>query len=181
MNLDRHRFRNYLQQSLIALLCAGGSALAAPPGPAIPSPTRDQTLDEDLRGPRVEWSGEIVRQVNDGDYTCFVLRRITPESYYLRGPKEELFIACNPGPFADEKFSAGRELGVVGNLGAPVPRSIDGRLFNYPLVVGAILTPLPQRPHGYWPGYPYDPYPYHYPIYDPFWRPWPYHPFWPYR
>lgn len=146
---------------------------------ATAAPTRVQTLDQDLSGPRVEWSGEIVRQMKDGGDTCFVLRRFSPGSYYLRGPKEELFLACNPGPFADEKFAPGQELQVTGNLGAPIPRSIGGQVFSDPLVAGAILSPLPPRPYDYWQGYPYDPYPY--PIYDPFWRPWPYSPFWPHR
>lgn len=159
------------------------AALAAVHADATAAPTRVQTLNQDLSGPRVEWSGEIVRQVKDGDDTCFVLRRFSLGSYYLRGPKEELFLACNPGPFADDKFATGRELQVTGNLGAPIPRSIGGEVFSAPLVAGAILSPLPARPYGYWQGYPYDPYPYpyHYPIYDPFWRPWPYSPFWPYR
>lgn len=155
------------------------AALAA--AHAAAAPPRAQTLDQDLSGPRVEWSGEIVRQVKDGDDTCFVLRRFSLGSYYLRGPKEEYFLACNPGPFADGKFAPGRELQVTGNLGAPIPRSIGGQVFSDPLVAGAILSPLPPRPYGYWQGYPYDPYPYHYPIYDPFWRPWPYSPFWPHR
>lgn len=133
--------------------------------------TRDQTLDLDLRGPRVEWVGEILALLPDGDYTCFLLQR-RPSAYYTYfNVSPYYFIACNPGAFEVSTYFAGRELRVIGNLGPGLTRKIGDRFYNYPLIAGAFVELLP--------------YPYYAPQYsDPFYLPpyssHPYYRLWPY-
>lgn len=151
-----------------------GTACAAPP---VPGFTREQTLNQDFLGPRVEWHGEIVGMLRDDDDTCFILVRLDDGfGYDMPGNR---FVACQPGLFDPAQFAPGRILQVIGNLGAAMPRSIGGQTLDYPLVAGAIVQPDGWR-RPYWPPrlYPDPFYPY-YPYYDPFWRPWPYRP-WPY-
>lgn len=164
---------------ILACVWIGAHVGAAPSDPTAPGLTREQTLSQDLLGPRVDLTGIIVNRVMDGDYTCFVLDRSFDPGVYMV-PREEPqthFIACNPGHFDASSYGPGRELRVVGNLGAAIPRQIGGQIYRYPLVAQAFLYPLPDRPGYYAPPPYYDPF-YH-PYYDPFWRPWP-HRQWPF-
>lgn len=158
----------------------GAHASAAPPDPSAPGLTREQTLSQDLLGPKVDLTGIIVSRLMDGDYTCFVLNRSFAPGVYVipRDEPQDYFIACNPGNFDAAAYGPGRELQVVGNLGAAIPRRIGGQVYGYPLVAEAFLYPLPDRPGYYGPTPYYDPF--YSPYYDPFWRPWPYR-YWPYR
>lgn len=173
-----------------------GPPPAAPPADANPPVKvleREQTLDQDLAGPRVEWDGEIVGSVTDRDDTCFVLSRLRDGYDYGRQDDRARFIACNPGPFDPSRFGPGRVLRVLGNLGPAMPRLIGGKVYHYPLVAGAALdlTSIPadpylygppyygpaygfgyySRPFGSWYGGPYGYSPF---WYDPFWGPGPY-------
>lgn len=142
------------------------------------APTRRDTLDQDFLGPQVDWYGEIVSRVSDGDDTCFVLSRVFDTSGYIGPGGSGMFIACYPGPFEPRRFAPGKVLNVVGNLGAATPRAIGGETLSYPVIAGATIRLMEWRPGGHWP--PYFPHaPFHYPYYDPFWRPWPYRA-WPY-
>lgn len=167
---------------VLILACVGISAhaWAALPESTASGLTRDQTLSQDLLGPRVDLTGIIVHRVMDGDYTCFVLNRSLDPGVHVLSPNEPQghFIACNPGHFDAAAYGPGRELRVVGNLGAAIPRQIGGQVYSYPLVAEAFLYPLPDHPGYYWPPPYYDPF--YYPFYDPFRRPWPYR-YWPYR
>lgn len=126
-------------------------------------PTWQQTASEDLHGPKVQLSAEILAQVRDGDYTCFVL-----DPYY--SPTHAPVVACNPGYFTQPEFAPGRTLTVSGNMGSPMPRQIGTEVYDYPVIAGAILKPGSQRS-----SYPYS---YHDPYYDPYYDPfWPHTPF----
>src|SRR5712691_868065 len=79
--------------------------------------TREQTLDEDLRGPRVEWTGQIISAIRDGEYTCFILERISYDTpAYPGATAQSRIIACNPGSFEVGTYAPGRALSVTGNL-----------------------------------------------------------------
>ncbi|MGH8751595.1 MAG: Slp family lipoprotein [Burkholderiales bacterium] len=140
-------YRDMKRFWIIGLLAWPWSVLADP------AYTRDQTLEQDLHGPRVEWAGEIVVRIPDGDYTCFLLQR----PYY--GQPQSLFIACNPGAFEASTYFAGRALHVTGNLGPALPRKIGGQVYEYPLVAGAFVELLP--PQYYSAGYFYSYYPFY--------------------
>jgi outer membrane lipoprotein len=142
-----------IAKQLLTWLLASAYSIAL----AAPIYTRDQTLDEDLRGPRVEWIGEIIATIRDGDYTCFVLERISYDIPAYRDIAQSRFIACNPGSFEVGTYAPGRELSVTGNLGPAVPRKIGDRIYDYPLVAGAFVQLLPYR--------------HYFPEYDPFYRP----------
>jgi hypothetical protein len=113
-------------------------ALAAP----IYVYTREQTLDGDLRGPRVEWIGEIIATIRDGEYTCFILERISYDIPAYPGTAQSRFIACNPGSFEVGTYAPGRELSVTGNLGPAVPRKIGDHIYRLPIGSGRICTVL---------------------------------------
>ncbi|MGH8743861.1 MAG: Slp family lipoprotein [Burkholderiales bacterium] len=106
--------------------------------------TRDETLDQDLHGPRVEWAGKILLVLQDGDYTCFLLLRQQP-AYSTYHDALDRFIACNPGIFEVGTYSPGRELMVTGNLGIAVPRLLGGKVYVYPVIAGAFLELLPYQ------------------------------------
>lgn len=132
---------------------------------AAPIFTREQTLDQDLHGPRVEWIGEIISIIRDGEYTCFVLERISYDIPAYRDTVQSRFIACNPGSFEVGTYAPGRELSVTGNLGPVIPRRIGDHIYDYPLVAGAFVWLLPSR--HYFPEYD--------PFYRPIYHPYPYH------
>ena len=140
-------------KQLLTWLLASAYSIAL----AAPIYTREQTLEEDLRGPRVEWIGEIIATIRDGDYACFVLERISYDIPAYGDIAQSRFIACNPGSFEVGTYAPGRELSVTGNLGPAVPRKIGDRIYDYPLVAGAFVQLLP--------------YPHYFPEYDPFYRP----------
>lgn len=120
------------------------------------APTPDQTLNDDVLGPRVDWYGTIERAVTDGDETCFILQRLTDNGYVrIAGTR---FIACNLGVFNPRRFAPGKILNVVGNLGAAQPRTIGGHVFDYPLVAsaGIRLAELPSPEYYQGGGYPYS-------------------------
>ena len=147
------------QQLLIWLLANAYSIAFAGPMYVY---TREQTLDADLQGPRVEWVGEIISTIRDDDYTCFILERVSYELPAYPNTVQNPFIACNPGFFEVGTYAPGRELSVAGNLGMAVPRKIGDRIYDYPVVAGAFVQLLP-----YW---------HYFPAYDPYYRPI-YHPF----
>jgi Outer membrane lipoprotein Slp family len=127
------------------------------------APNWRNTVEEDLLGPRVDLTAEVVSQVPDGDYTCFLL-----SPYYFDGAygyADDYVMACNPGYFTQSDFAPGRVLGVTGNLGAATPRRIGSGVYRYPLIAGAIIKPRPGNSPYYGHHYPYyDPY------YDPYWQ-----------
>jgi starvation-inducible outer membrane lipoprotein len=110
--------------------------LAAAAGTA---PTPDQTLNDDVLGPRVNWYGAIERAIRDTDQTCFVLQRLTGNGYeVIAGTR---FIACSLGIFNSRRFAPGKVVTVIGNLGAARPRTIGGQVFDYPLVASPEIRP----------------------------------------
>lgn len=133
--------------------------------PALAKPPHWQnTLDQDLQGPRVEWAGEIVSRIDDNGYTCFVLDRA--------GLDESKYIACNPGYFAFDDFAPGSWLKATGNLGARVPREIGGKVLDYPLIAGALIAKSSPQYDRYYDPYHFGRHPYyHHPFYDPFYGP----------
>jgi hypothetical protein len=134
-------------------LCGAVSLFAAQAMAGAPS--WHETAQEDLHGPRVELSAEILEQIRDGDYTCFVL---DPYAWPTHAP----VVACSPGYFTQKEFAPGRALKVSGNMGAAIPRRIGAQVYDYPVIAGAIVKPTREP----------SPYPYYYdPYYDPFWPP----------
>lgn len=134
---------------------------------------RESTLDRDFQGPRVEWDSTIIGRVQDGDDTCFLLERVVdPYQGYGRADNGARFIACNPGPFDQDRFAPGQTLRVIGNLGEALPRRIGKQIWEHPVVAGAILKRIasPVYPAG---GYYNDPF------YDPFYSPFYGHPYGP--
>jgi outer membrane lipoprotein len=140
--------------TLVLILAGNGLAFAT-------VPDWRGTIDQDLQGPRVDVTGEIVSRMSAGEHTCFVVERA--------GGK---FIACNTGHFDPAVFAPGAPLKAVGNLGAAVPRDYGGHVYDYPLVAGALISLGTRRDY-----YDADPYygaygPYYgHPFYDPFYRP----------
>lgn len=119
--------------ALAAAAVFAGLALAeAPP------PTRLQTLDGDLSGPRIDWSGQVVGTLPDGDDTCLVLQ---PSDTYGAPLPGGNIVACSPGRFDGNAFAPGAWLRVKGNLGAAMPRAIGGQVLNLPVVAGAFIQP----------------------------------------
>lgn len=145
--------------------------------------TPEQSLDDDLSGPAVDWLGEIVDVRAQGDDTCFILNRVT-ELDYRYAQTATRFVTCSPGGFDEQAFAPGKVLEVQGNLGAALPRNIGGQDLTIALVAAPRLTPQSDSPeasapysyYGYggpYGPYPYGPYPYgpYYGPYDPFYNP----------
>lgn len=154
----------------LCLSVVAGSLDASAQDASQSTPTRAQTLDQDLAGPSVKWVGTIVESWRDGDGTCFMLQRVSDE-YGYPTKTSETFIACPFGFFDSATFANGREARVKGNLGRAMPRLIGGRVYSYPLIAGAFVELLPERSPYYGPrGYYFGPY-----SCDPFWHPWPHH------
>ncbi|HVK54713.1 MAG TPA: hypothetical protein VM532_06760 [Burkholderiales bacterium] len=149
---------------LIFLLAASASVSGAPER----SVTPEQSLDDDLAGPRVVWLGQITQTLVSGDDTCFVLNRVQAlyGGYAYTATK---FVACNPGGFAGDEFPQGKILRVEGNLGEDMPRRIGGQDIHAHLVAAPRLDPQPDFV-GYQDSPFYDRYPYRSPFYDP-WGP----------
>ena len=150
------------------LTAAAGFAGAA-------APTPEQSLDDDLAGPAIEWLGEITRVMPGRDETCFLLNRVQSTDVGVYAQTATRFVACSFGGFEEDVYAPGKVLRVKGNLGPEVPRRIGGQEMTVHLVAAAYLTPQPDYPatNYYGPGYyggPYG-YPYYgYPYYDP-WYP----------
>lgn len=121
----------------IVLACALPLAAAA----AGTAPTPDQTLNDDVLGPRVDWYGAIERAVRDTDQdqTCFVLQRLTGNGYEMIAGTR--FITCSLGIFDSGRFAPGKVVTVIGNLGAARPRTIGGQVFDYSLVASPEIRP----------------------------------------
>lgn len=124
-------------------------------GSAGSAPTREQTLDSDLAGPSVEWTGAIIESWRDNDATCFLLRRMSNAAGYLTSSGDQ-FLACPFGFYDPAVYSTGHILQVSGNLGNAQPRTIGGRIVQFPLIAGAFVErmadPAPYPPY-------YGPYP----------------------
>lgn len=105
------------------------------------APTPEQTLNDDVLGPRVDWYGAIERAVRDTDQhqTCFVLQRLTGNGYEMIAGTR--FIACSLGIFDSRRFAPGKVVTVIGNLGPARPRTIGGQVFDYPLVASPEIRP----------------------------------------
>ncbi|HVK55336.1 MAG TPA: hypothetical protein VM532_09945 [Burkholderiales bacterium] len=131
--------------------------------------TPEQSLDDDLAGPRVVWLGQITQTLMSADDTCFVLNRVQ-EMYGGYAYTATKFVACNPGGFTGEAFSQGKILRVEGNLGADMRRRIGGQDIHAHLVAAPRLDPQPE-----FVGYPdspfYDRYPHRSPFYHDPWGP----------
>ena len=169
--------RTWCRPLLMVFLAVGMHMAAAADAPRQQSPVDTQL------GPRVQWEGRIVRSMREGEDTCFELYGPLDEWGFSirRFSTSERFIACAFGYYDPALFAPGRELLVEGNLSREASHTIDGQLYQLPLVGAAILTLLPERPTYYpppyyWPSPFYDPYwpppPYFYPYPYPRWRNW---------
>lgn len=119
------------------------------------TPSWRTTLEQDLHGPAVHWTGVIVSAIRDGDYTCFVMQRVF---------SGEPFAACNPGVFDPVLFGAGQALVVKGNLGAARERKIGDETFSGPMIAAAFIertTLAPPLPPWWYDDPFYYPYGYH--------------------
>jgi hypothetical protein len=134
----------------VACLLAGRQPGAGPP-------SRAQTLGEDLSGPRLDVIGTVAERLQDGDDTCFVLQ----VGGGWPGVAGGRLLACYPGPFDHARFGTGQTLRVTGALGPALPRSVAGRVLEYPLAAGAFISPAAAPAPGYgWSGYPpHHPFP----------------------
>lgn len=162
---------------LVCLLLMAGQALADD------VPTRSQTLDQDLQGPAIDWTAEILQRFSDGPDTCFLLRRtLSGHGYAIAG--SEIFIACPSGAFDGSAFMPRNEVHVRGSLGKAMPRRFGAQVLNQSFVAAPFISPAPGRlllppgtmivpAHpGPWPHYqPYGPWPQG-PAW-PYYRPWP--------
>jgi len=121
-------------------------------------PSWRTTLEQDLHGPAVNWTGVIVKALRDGDYTCFLMQRAF---------SGEPFAACNPGAFDTVLFGPGQALKVQGSLGAARERRIGGETFAGPILAAAFVerTVLVYPAPPWW----YD---------DPFYYPYGHHRRW---
>ncbi len=150
---------------LLGVACLFGLAAGVQAADRAAPPSWRTTLEQDLHGPAIEWSGIVVKAVRDGDYTCFVLRRVGT-------PVAETFAACNPGVFSPALFGAGQALNVRGNLGEARERTIGTEIFSGPVVAAAIIerTQLFRPPPPWWYDDPYYPFahPYRWGIH--YWR-----------
>ncbi len=119
---------------------------------------RESTLDRDFQGPRVEWHGAIVDRIDDDGDTCFLLERLVDP--YASQRESTRFIACNHGPFDEDRFASGQVLRVTGNLGEAVPRRIGTQVWEQPVIAGAILKreSAPSYPARYYGSPYYDSY-----------------------
>lgn len=116
-------------------------------------PSWRATLEQDLHGPAVSWTGVIVKAVRDGDYTCFLMRRAF---------SGEPFAACNPGAFDPVLFGPGQALTARGNLGPARERKIGNEAFSGPIVAAAFVertTPVYPAP-PWWHDDPFYPWGY---------------------
>ena len=84
------------------------------------------------------------------------------------------FIAEAAGFLEPTQYAPGRHITVVGTLAPPLTRDIGTHPYTYPVVKAATLYLWEERADYY-------PYPYPYYGYDPFLRPYWYHPFPYYR
>lgn len=151
-------------------------ALPLPASAAGAPPHWQETLAQDIGGPRVQMTGQVEQVMRDGDYTCFVLSRLAD---YTQTGGGQRFLTCGPGVFGGAAFSPGALLQVTGNLGAQQPRRVAGQVLDYPMVAAPLLQPssvVPWRyayPDPYWgyPGYGYDPWyrPWYGPGASPYW------------
>jgi hypothetical protein len=139
---------------LLLAACLGGFAATGLAGDAQP-PSWRATLEQDLHGPAVTWTGIVIKAVRDGDYTCFVLQRVG-------SPAAQTFAACNPGAFSSALFGAGQALRVRGNLGEARERAYGPETFAGPLIAAATIerTALPRPPSPWWHDDFYYPYGY---------------------
>jgi len=116
-------------------------------------PSWRTTLEQDLHGPAVTWTGIIVKAIRDEDYTCFLLQRA------FGG---EPFAACNPGAFDGVLFAPGQALKVKGNLGEARERKLGVETFNGPLIAAAFVerTTLVYPAPSWWHDDPFHPWGY---------------------
>jgi hypothetical protein len=137
MRLERFTIAYRRRAAGIVLACALPLAAAA----AGTAPTPDQTLNDDVLGPRVDWYGAIERALRDtdSDQTCFVLQRLTGNGYEMIAGTR--FIACSLGIFDSRRFAPGKIVTVIGNLGTARSRTIGGQVFDYPLVASPEIRP----------------------------------------
>lgn len=132
-----------------------GCALPLVAFAAGPAPTPQQTLNDDVLGPRVDWYGVIERTIRDTDEdrTCFVLQRLTGDGYEMIATTR--FITCSLGIFDSRRFAPGKIVTVTGNLGAARSRTIGKQVFDYPLVASPEIRPAALPPPDYFWNGPY--------------------------
>lgn len=145
-------------------------AVGMPMAVAADSRRQQSAMGAEL-GPRVQWEGRIVRNMRDGEDTCFELYGPLDEwgISIRRFSPSERFIACAFGYYDPAVFAPGKRLLVEGSLSREATHLIAGQPYHLPLVGAAILTPLPEGPMVY-PPPPYWPSPF----FDPYWPPPPY-------
>lgn len=152
------RFTQLLTTSaggLAGLLCGLCGALAADVRP----PTPDQTLNDDLAGPRVDWVARVVRTYTLRDGTCLLVER-TRERGACAVPPGPSAMTCDAGPLDGPDFAPGREIRVTGNLGAPMRRSYGDIVIDGAVIAAPHLAALDDAAQGYCQGAAFGPGPY---------------------
>lgn len=173
------RTRTLLRTALLSVTAVACSS--APP--AIRAPIAGPVVAEVRAAPgawvgqRVRWGGEIVGTENLAASTRVevVARRLTRDGRPIDSDRTAgRFIAEAGGFLEPTQYAPGRHVTVVGALLPAVTRNIGTHPYLYPVVKVDTLYLWDEKPD-------YHPYPYPYYGYDPFLRPYWYHPFPYYR
>jgi outer membrane lipoprotein len=176
----------FLALGLLSMFLAACASAPKPVGGAIEgSPGIAEALarPEQTKGARVRWGGAIVAVENRADVT---LVEVVGRELNEQGKPERVerssgrFIARIQGFIDPEVYSRGRLFTVTGTVAEVTTRTIGDYPYRYPVVnVEQYHLWERERPVTY-------ARPYYDPFYDPWWdpwypfyRPWPYRPYWP--
>jgi len=154
---------------VLSLLALGGCATVPAPiaGKDFSAVTPQQAAQQNARGTRVRWGGEIIHVDPKADTTCFEV--LSRELYSdarpnRRDSSDGRFIACSKGFYDPAVYAKGRDLTVTGALDGTERKPVGEHEYTYARVDADGVYLWPKREHY--------PLPYYDPFYcDPFWGP----------
>lgn len=153
-----------------ALLGACASIPAPLAGSNFVQITPQQSISQSPSGQRVRWGGEIIKVEPRADRTCFEIlsrdlwRDARPNRHDHSNGR---FLACKSGFYDPEIYGRGRDVTVVGALGASEKHKVGKFDYTFAVVAADEIYMWPKRttfPASY-----YDPWSVGFA--DPFWGP----------
>jgi len=171
------------------VLAVVGIAACAKPPPVLQGPVTEigvrQAQQQDMTGTRVRWGGRIVSTTPRPDVTCFEIlgqpldRRARPLAI---DSSEGRFMACAPGFYDPEVFTAKREVTVTGTLAGRIAGKVGEADYQFPKVEASVVYLWPERAQYAYPaGYGWYGAGWGYPWYGGWGYPYPYRGAYPYR